>query len=111
MVNEIRFTKLFGHVKKTELERIARNANHALLLNRKEQEQKVSIEMILKMEIKETALSVLEKTEVKCSEQRLEFYCFSLRIRKYSGIEFILRMASKSSLEKSQKRKINTKTS
>lgn len=64
VVHEIRFTKLFGHVKKTELERIARNANHALLLNRKEQEQKVSIEMILKMEIKETALSVLEKTEV-----------------------------------------------
>jgi len=63
VVHEIRFTKLFGHVKKTELERIARNANHALLLNRKEQEQKVSIEMILKMEIKETALSVLEKTE------------------------------------------------
>jgi hypothetical protein len=37
-------------------------------LNRKEQEQKVSIEMILKMEIKETALSVLEKTEVKFLE-------------------------------------------
>ena len=68
VVHEIRFTKLFGHVKKTELERIARNANHALLLNRKEQEQKVSIEMILKMEIKETALSVLEKTEVQLVE-------------------------------------------
>ncbi|CAG5091340.1 Oidioi.mRNA.OKI2018_I69.PAR.g12984.t1.cds [Oikopleura dioica] len=63
VVNEIRFTKLFGHVKKTELEKIARNANHALFLNRKEQSQKVDIEMMLKLEIKETALRVLEKTE------------------------------------------------
>ena len=65
VVNEIRFTKLFGHVKKTELEKIARNANHALFLNKTEQSQKVDIEMMLKLEIKETALSVLEKTEVR----------------------------------------------